>query len=158
MRLQFHGPNRFVMFRRLGIGITILFALYLTRLQHVSFLLTPLCNPSLLRHRKFDKLKHAYQACMDEESTTPESSRRLTNAIREVIDHFPTGKSFSFYLVMGSPLKTCKTTTKASQNQELVDAKIYLGGLKCWPALRASFEPIIRDLVSFPQNYHQENY
>jgi hypothetical protein len=78
----------------------ILFTFYLTLPQNFSFLLTPLCKPSLLCHRKLEKLNLAYQACMDEKSTTPESSSRLTNAIREVIDHFPTMKSFSICYAM----------------------------------------------------------
>jgi hypothetical protein len=123
----------------------ILFPFYRTRLQHVSFLLTPLCRPSLSRHRKLDKLKHAYQACMDEESTARESSRRLTNAIREVVT---TGKSCGIYFAIGSPVNTSRTTTEVSRTQ-LVDAKVDLAGLRCLPALWASFEPIIRDLVSF---------
>jgi hypothetical protein len=132
----------------------ILLSLCLTRLQHVSFRLTPLCKPSLLRHRKLYKLKNAYQACMDEEGTTPESSKRLANAIREVVDHLPTWNSFSIYFPMGSLLNTSRTTTEASWNQELVDARAYLAGLGCWPPLQTSFEPIIRDLVSFTQNCH----
>lgn len=133
----------------------ILFPFYQTRLQHVSFLLTPLCRLSLSRHRKLDKLKHPYQACMDKESTTRESSQRLANAIREVVT---TGKSCGIYFAIGCPVNTSRTTTEASRNQELGDAKVHLAGLRCWPGLRASFEPIIRDLVSFAQKRHRENH
>lgn len=82
-----------------------------------------------------------------------ESCQSLTNAFCEVIDHFPIAKLFSTHFKKGSPYKTSRTITEIPRNEELegVEAQLSeLGGVR--------FEPMIRDLVSFAQNRHEERH
>jgi len=144
-------------FEDFGAGMTILCPFYLIRLQHISFPIIPPCNPSLLRHRKLDNLKHAYQACMDEECTTRESSDILP--ILSV--------KLSIISRWGSPTASI-LQWKSSRNRQNINrsflkqrpsgCKGILGWIEMLAALQVSFEPIIGDLVSFAQNSHRERH
>jgi hypothetical protein len=95
---------------------------------------------------------------MDEESTTRESSDILpiTSVKLSIISRG--GGSPTASILQWKSSRNRQNINRSFPKQRASECKDILGWIEMLAALRVSFEPIIKDLVSFAQNRHQESH